>query len=85
MAAPLTALGSSKARFAWSTDAQASFDALKHALSSAPVLRTFDSALRAVLTMDASIVSVEAILTEPDEEGRQHPVAYESSKLTAAE
>ena len=40
MAAPLTALGSPTARFAWSADAQASFDAIKLAPSSALVLRT---------------------------------------------
>ena len=39
LAAPLTALGSPNARFAWTPEAQASFDALKLALSSAPVLR----------------------------------------------
>jgi hypothetical protein len=40
LAAPLTALGSPTARFAWTPEAQASFAALKLALSSAPVLRT---------------------------------------------
>ena len=87
MTAPLTALGSPTLRSAWSTEAQASFDALKLALSSAPVLRTFDPARRAVLTTDASNVAVAAILTQPDEDGRQPPqaVAYESRKLTAAD
>ena len=85
IAAPLTAMGSPTARFVWSSEAQASFDALKQALSSAPVLRTFDPSRRAVLTTDASSVAVAAILTQPDDEGRQHPVAYESRKLTAAE
>ena len=85
VAAPLTALGSPTARFAWTPEAQASFDALKLALSSAPVLRTFDPARRAVLTTDASNVAVAAILTQPDDEGHQHPVAYESRKLTATE
>ena len=85
VAAPLTALGSPTARFAWSPAAQASFDALKLALSSAPVLRTFDPARRAVLTTDASNIAVAAILTQPDDDGHQHPVAYESRKLTAAE
>ena len=85
LAAPLTALGSPTARFLWTADAQASFDALKLALSSAPVLRTFDPARRAVLTTDASNIAVAAILTQPDNEGLQHPVAYESRKLTAAE
>ena len=69
VAAPLTALGSPTARFAWSPSAQASFDALKLALSesSAPVLRNFDPAQRAVLTTDASNVAVAAILTQPDD------------------
>jgi hypothetical protein len=85
VAAPLTALGSPSARFAWTPATQASFDALKLALSSAPVLRTFDPTRRAVLTTDASNIAVAAILTQPDDDGHQHPVAYESRKLTAAE
>ena len=44
VAAPLTALGSPTARFVWDPEAQASFEALKQALSSAPVLRTVDRA-----------------------------------------
>jgi hypothetical protein len=69
----------------WSPEAQESFEALKQALSSAPVLRTFDPRRRAVLTTDASGLAVAAILTQPDDAGHQHPVAYESRKLTAAE
>ncbi len=38
-----------------------------------------------MLTTDASGVAVAAILTQPDDAGRKHPVAYESRKLTAAE
>jgi hypothetical protein len=68
----------------WTADAQASFDALKLALSSAPVLRTFDQTRHTVLTTDASNIAVAAILTQLDDDGRQHPVAYESRKLTAA-
>ncbi len=62
-----------------------SFDALKLALSTLPVLCKFDPARRAVLTTDASNMAVAAILTQPDDEGRQHPVAYENRKLTAAD
>ncbi len=85
IAAPLTALGSPTARFVWTPEAQGSFDALKQALSTLPVLRTFDPHRRAVLTTDASGIAVAAILTQPDDDGHQHPVAYESRKLTAAE
>jgi hypothetical protein len=82
VAHPLTALGSSTARFALSPAAQASFDALKLTLSTAPVQRTFDPQRRAVLTTDASGLAVAAILTAlsvklmlPDDEGHQHKVA----------
>ena len=71
-AAPLTALGSPTARFEWTLATQASVDALKLALSAAPVLRTFDPTRRAVLTTDASNIAVAAILTQPDDDGQQH-------------
>ena len=85
VAAPLTALGSPTATFSWTPAAQESFDALKELLSTAPVLRTWDPSRRAVLTTDASGVAVSAILTQADDAGRQHPVAYESRKLTTTE
>ncbi len=75
LAAPLTALGSPAARFAWTLEAQASFDALKRAFSTSPVLRTFDLHRRAVLTTGASGVAVAAILTQPDNDGQPHPLA----------
>ena len=64
-------------------DTQASFDALKLALSLVLLVCTFYPARRAVLTTDANI-AIAAILTEPGEEGHQHPVVYKSRKLTAA-
>ena len=85
LAAPLTALGGPTARFAWGPEEQASFGALKAARSSAPVLLTFDPARRAVLTTDAGSIAVAAVLAQPDDSGHQHPVAYESRKLAAAE
>jgi len=44
LAAPLTALCSPSARFAWGDAEQRSFDALNAALTSAPVLRVWDPA-----------------------------------------
>jgi len=38
-----------------------------------------------VVTTDASELAVSAVLTQPDDEGHHHPVAYESRKLTEAE
>ena len=80
VATQLTALRSPPERFLWTPAAQASLDSLMLALSSVPVLRTFDPASFAVLTTDASTVDVAVTLTltQPDKAGQQHPVAYES-------
>ena len=74
LAAPFTALGSPTARFTWTAAAHAISDALMQTASSAPVLRTFDLTRCAVLPTDASNLAVAAILTQPDHEGRKHPV-----------
>ena len=74
--AEIAALSSPPEHFLW-TPAQASLDSLMLALSSVPVLRTFDPARCAVLTTDDSI-DVAATLTQPDNARPQHPVAYES-------
>ena len=80
------ALGSQTARFEWSTvteaqlATQAIFAALKLALSSAQALHNFNLARCRVLTTDASNVAEAAILRQQDDEGRQQPVVYESSK-----
>ena len=85
VAAPLTRLCGPHAPWAWGPAEQRSFDALKQCLTTAPVLRTFDSGRRSVVTTDASEVAISAVLTQPDDEGHHHPVAYESRKLTDAE
>ncbi len=51
----------------------------------APVLRTFDSRRHSILTTEASEKAISVVLTQPDDEGVHHPVAYESRKYTAAE
>jgi hypothetical protein len=64
IAAPLAVLGRQTARFAWTSEEQVTFDTLKQARFTSPVLRTFDPHHRAVLTTDPSWVAVAAILTQ---------------------
>ena len=85
LAAPLTALCSPTQVFKWTAEAQASFDILKTRLTTAPVLRTHDPRRRCRVVTDASGLAVSVILTQPDDEGVQHPIAYESRKLTMSE
>ncbi len=85
IAAPLTRLCGSHATWAWGPGEQQSFDRLKAYLTAAPVLCTFDSRRRSVLTTHSSEQAVSAVLTQPDDDGHHHPVAYESRKLMPAE
>ena len=66
------------ALFSWGAAEQASFDALKVALTSAPVLRVWDPVLQTRLLTDASELAMSAILEQPDDTGVFHPVAFES-------
>jgi hypothetical protein len=85
IAAPLTRLCGPHSPWTWGPTEQRSFDRLKTCLTTAPVLRTFDSGRRSILTTDASEQAVSAVLTQPDDDGVHHPVAFESRKLTSAE
>ena len=62
-----------------------SFDALKAALTSPPVLRVWDPERPTRLLTDASELAVSAILEQPNDAGAFHPVAFESRKLTQPE
>ena len=64
---------------------QQSFDALKAALTSPPVLRVWDPERPTRLLTDASELAVSAILEQPNDAGAFHPVAFESRKLTQPE
>ena len=50
-----------------------------------PVLRNVNFSLPFTLQVDASDVGVGAVLSQPDEEGMEHPVAYFSRKLLPRE
>jgi hypothetical protein len=85
LASPLTSLCSPQATFRWTDAEQQSFDALRAALMSAPVLRVWDPSRPTRLTTDASELAVSGILEQPDDGGAFHPIAFESRKLTAPE
>ena len=75
LAAPLTALCSPRAQFTWGPAEQQSFDALKAALTSAPVLRVWDPVRPTRLLNNASELAVLAILELPYDVGAFHPAS----------
>jgi len=78
LVAPLTSLVSSS--FAWTPAHQLSFEQVKEALISAPVLQLPDHTQPFDLVCDASINGVGAILIQ-----NNHPIAFFSRKFTSTE
>lgn len=84
LARPLTLLSRKSQPFHWLADQQASFDLLKEKLTSAPILRSYDSTARTILETDASGYAIAAIISQLHEQ-KLHPIAFHSRQLTSAE
>ena len=76
IAKPLTELLKKNTLFIWTTSHDQSFQALKQALSSSPVLALPDFSKPFSIEMDASASGIGAVLTQ---EG--HPLAFPSKAL----
>jgi len=71
--------------FVWGPEQQAAFDLLKNAFMSAPILRHFDYDREIIVETDASDYISVGILSQYDDEGILHPVAFYSKKYSPAE
>jgi hypothetical protein len=74
-----------KVSFVWTDEAIWSFEALKEALCSAPVLALPNWDLPFILTTDWSRAAIGAVLSQVQPDGDEHPVAFASRALTSAE
>lgn len=82
MAGPLTdCLKKSSKSFALTALAIQSFDKLKNALSSAPVLAQPNFSKEFIIQCDASMVGVGGVLYQYDNDNKERPIAYVSQKL----
>jgi hypothetical protein len=82
---PLTTLTCKDKPLSWNPMAQAAFDTLKMAFTSAPILIHPDPAKPFIVETDASDFALGAILSQFGIDGLQHPVAFYSRKLTNVE
>lgn len=76
ISAPLSSLLAKEVRFKWTEHQQKAFDALKHAVTTAPILALPDPSLPYTIKTDASDFAIGAELSQ---NGR--PIAYMSHKL----
>ena len=82
---PLTRLTRKDVKWNFTDDARNSFNTLKHAFTSAPVLTHWIPGKPIVVETDASDYALAAILSIQDDTGEIHPVAFHSRCFTAAE
>jgi len=71
--------------FVWGPEQQAAFDLLKKAFTSAPILGHFDYDREIIVSTDASDYVSAGILSQYDDEGILHLVAFYSKKHSPAE
>ena len=82
---PMMSLTHKDTAFNWSPNCQSSFGKLKDKITSAPVLRHFDRSKKAVLETDSSDYVNGGVLSQEDEQGVLHPVAFYSKNMLPAE
>ena len=85
IAQPLYTLTKKDVPFHWTAECEAAFDYLKSCLITTPVLAFPDFDRNFVLETDASILGLGAILSQIQEDGNLHPLAYASRSLSKSE
>ena len=82
---PMISLTGKGIIFDWSPACQEAFKQLKINVTQAPTLRHFDRSKEAILETDSSDYVNGGVLSQYDDEGVLHPVAFYSKNLTPAE
>src|SRR3979490_2493679 len=82
---PLTRLTRKGTPWAWTKDCQKSFNFLKAAFTSAPILRHWQPDQTLGVETDPSDYALAAILSTIDSEGEIHPAAFHSQTFTGPE
>ena len=86
IAAPLTALNSSKIKFTWGEKAEGAFSKLKFMFASAPILIHPDPEVQFIVEVGTSNIGVGAVLSQlSSRDSKVHPCAFLSHRLSAAE
>lgn len=82
---PLVDLTKKSTRWSWSDRCQEAFQLLKDSFTQAPILRHFDPERQVFIETDASDYVSSGILSQKDDDGVLHPVAFMSKKHSPAE
>lgn len=80
-----TALIKKGIKFCWTPEAEDGFQLLKEAFTTAPVLMHFDPEKPIIVETDASDYVSAGVLSQQDDAGILHPLAFYSKKHSLAE
>ena len=83
--APMVNLTKKNQPFVWDSDCARAFEILKTAFTTAPVLAHFDSDREILVKTDTSDYISVGVMSQHDDNGILHPVAFFSKKHTPAE
>ena len=83
---PITSLLKKYRKFHWDSVAQAAFEQLKTAFTSAPILRHFNPTLPTMIEADTSDYTLDTIISQRDPiDGILHPITFHSRKFNPIE
>ena len=82
---PLTRLTMKDVPFEWLEDQEMSFEEMVYKFTTAPTLRHFDHSREGIIETDASDYVSTGVLSQRDDDGVLHPVAFFSKKHAPAE
>ena len=85
IAGPLTEKTSESITYEWTDEMQMAFEELKESLTKPPVLVYPNYGKPFIVSTDASSKAVGAVLSQLDDNGREHPIHYASRNLNEAE
>ena len=82
---PITRLLKKGTKFEWGKDQQESFERIKQAFTSATIVQHPDLDQPFWVETDASDFAIGAVLSQKNEQGKLHPIAFYSRQLLPAE
>ena len=85
LATPLYALLRKDAKFNWDNVCEQSFLKLREAMTCTPVLAYPDLGREFMVTTDASLSAIGYILSQKDDQGLEHPIAFSGRSLRGSE
>jgi len=85
IASPINQLVKKNTKFIWTDEAQKAFNKLKKKFEEKPILITLDPTKPFEIFVDASNHVTEAVLTQRDDNGVQHPCFFYSKPLSPVE